>query len=106
MNIYEIVYLDRDNDFRLLLTADGVAQDLSSVTKIELVDTSGVYTLDSIASPAAFDWISGDTGEVIIKLGHETVAAGKYKFEFYTYDATNTNGIYWGDISVRFVQLT
>lgn len=106
MSISEVVYLDRDNDFRLLLTSDGTAQDLSAVTKVELIDKSGTYTLDSDTSPTAFDWASGDTGEIIFKLGGESVAEGKYKFELHTIDPTNTNGIYWGDVAIRFVQLT
>lgn len=104
--ISEIVYLDRDNEFRLLLLADGVAEDLASVTKIELIDTTGTYTIASDTSASAFDWTTGDTGEIIFKLGHETVAAGKYKFELHTIDPTNTAGIYWGDIAIRFVELT
>ena len=47
MRILEIVYKGRDNSNDLILKADGIAVDLSSVTKIELV---GEPTKDKINS--------------------------------------------------------
>lgn len=104
MTIEEIVYLGKDNDFRLILTSDGTAVSLAAVTKIILADAGGVYDLDSESNPTFFDWTTGATGEIIFRLGAATNPAAKYTYSLYVLDPTNTNGIYWGDIKVKFVQ--
>ena len=90
----ENVYNGHDNTIDLLLKAEGVAEDLSSVTRMTLeVSTT---TVDSDVSGSAFDWAPGTTGKVILTLGAEGLAVGTYQATLTVYDTTNTNGIVWG----------
>ena len=90
----ENVYDGHDNTIDLLLKADDVAEDLSSVTRMTL--EVGSTTVDSDVSGDAFDWDTGVTGKVILDLGGESLAAGTYRATLTVYDPTNTNGIVWG----------
>lgn len=103
MSVREIVYLSRDNTVDLLLKADGSAQDLSSVTRMIVKQNDGDWEVDYDDYAAAFDWITGITGKVILDLAAalatEGVAADEYIVRLIVYDPTNTGGIVWG----RFV---
>lgn len=90
----EIVYLNRDNVVDLQLQADGAAADLTPVSRMTLT-LDGSTTIDSSTSPAAFDW-SGGNGQLILSLGGESIAPGRYTAELVVYDAVNTQGIVWG----------
>ena len=94
----EIVYNGHDNTIDLLLKADGVAEDLSSVTRMTL-EVAG-STIDSDVSGAAFDWATGVTGKLILALGDEGLTAGSYRATLTVYDSTNTDGIVWGTFKV------
>lgn len=99
--INEFVYSDRDNTIDFILKADKVAQDLSGVTKMELVDDAGsLDTISSVTSSSAFDWSSSTTGKLLLKLGNLDIATGSYIFRLVVYDASNTNGIMWDKFSV------
>jgi len=98
MTISETVYTGRDNTVDLLLKSDGEAQDLSSVTRMRLVDVDGAFDIDSDTSAGAFDWDNGTTGKVIIAIGGEGIAAGRYGCRLIVYDPTNDDGIVWGRI--------
>lgn len=102
MSITEIVYIDRDNTNDLLLKADGEAVDLSSATRMVLIERNGVFTIDSDESASAFDWDTSTTGKVLLTLGHEDVAAGAYVCDLIVYDPTNTNGVNWGRLVLKF----
>jgi len=101
--ITEKVYNDRDNSIDLLLTANGVAQSLDNITKVELVEVEGdVDAISSADHPTWFDWDTGVTGKIIIKLGSaELTSKERYLFNLILYDAVNTNGIDWGRIAVE-----
>lgn len=90
----ENVYLGHDNTIDLLLKADGVAVDLSAVTRMTL--EVGDDTVDSGESPDAFDWDTGTTGKVILNLGGESLTPRTYRATLTVYDPDNTNGIIWG----------
>jgi len=94
----EIVYDGHDNTIDLLLKADGVAQDLSAVTRmtLEVSDT----TIDSDVSGSAFDWDIGTTGKIILALGAESLTAGTYIATLTVYDGDNTDGIVWGSFKL------
>lgn len=100
MSVTEIVYLNRDNTVDLLLKADGVAEDLTAVTRMIVKQEDGDWSVDSDTYPSAFDWAPGTTGKVILDLAAalaaEDVSAGKYISRLVVYDPSNTNGIVWG----------
>lgn len=96
--ITETVWLDHDNTIDLVLTADGSAVDLSSVTKMEL-EIGDDTIIDSATSADAFDWSEGD-GKLILALGGETITAGTYTATLIVYDATNTDGIVWDQFTL------
>ena len=93
----EHIYNGRDNTIDLLLKADGSAVDLSSITRMVLYDVAGGWTVDSDESSGSFDWTTGTTGKVIIDAGGAGITAGDYWVKLRVYDATNTNGIVWGE---------
>ena len=90
----EYVYNGHDNTIDLLLKANDVAQDLSSVTRMTL--EVGDETIDSDVSGDAFNWAPGVTGKLILDLGGEGLTAGTYRATLTVYDPDNTNGIVWG----------
>jgi len=100
--IREKVYDGRDNKIDILLTSDGVAEDLSPITKVELVEAEGeVDTISSADHASWFDWTTGTTGKMVISLGAAGLTVGsRYIFNLILYDAANTNGINWGRITV------
>jgi hypothetical protein len=100
--ITETVYLARDNTIDLLLKADGVITDLTPVTRIDLIDTGCAWEVSSTTSPNAFDWSGGVSGVLILALGDEVIPAGSYRARVILYDATNTDGIVWGEIKLNF----
>jgi len=101
MSVKEIVYLSRDNTVDLLLKADGVAQNLSSVTRMIVKQENDDWAIDSDVYSDAFDWAPGVTGKVILDLadamaaGNENVPAATYMVRLVVYDPTNTNGVVW-----------
>ena len=98
MSVAETVYKDRDNAIDLILKADDVAVDLSSVTRMQIVDRDGGFTtIDSDTSADAFDWDTGTTGKVILILGDEEIPVGTYVVSLVVFDPTNTDGIVWGE---------
>ena len=94
----EVTYLGHDNTIDLLLKADGIAHDLSSVTRMTLEVDS--VTVDSAISTSAFDWATGTTGKLILILGDESLIAGEYRATLTVYDSTNTDGIVWGSFKL------
>lgn len=98
--ITEYIYKGNDNTNDFILKADGVAVNLSGVTKMVL-DFSGGIVVDSSVKVGVFDW-SGGSGGLILTLGGITdlVAGSQYHPMLIVYDATNTNGVNWGRITV------
>jgi hypothetical protein len=100
--ILEYVYLGRDNSIDILLKADGVAVDLSSVTQIDLI--VGDVTISSTNQGVdLIRWaqVGYDTGEVRLALGDSSItASGKQRAYLIVYDPTNTAGINWGAIDL------
>ena len=90
----EYVYDGHDKTIDLLLKADGVAVDLSEVSRMTL--EVGSATIDSDVSGSAFDWDTGVTGKIILALGGEGLTAGAHRATLIVYDPLNTNGIVWG----------
>lgn len=99
--IRETVYLGKDNVIDLLLTADEVATNLSSVTRMIISDSTCGVIIDSSVDEGVFDWSAGD-GKLTLTLGQEPVAPGTYTFSLVVYDATNSNGVVWDNVEITF----
>lgn len=101
----ETIYVGRDNLINLLLKADGVVQDLTAVTKIELLYKEGYYDSDNFAS--AFDYSTYATsGIVILDIGSIGLEAGQDKnAELIVYDASNASGIIWDTFDLKVIEL-
>ena len=56
------------------------------------------FDIDSSSAPSAFDWNTGTTGKVVLALGDQSLANGRYSCRLIVYDPTNDNGIVWGKI--------
>lgn len=97
MSVNEIVYNNRENTNDLLLMADGVAVDLSSVTRMQIIERNEAFTVDSQTASDAFDWSRATTGKVVLSLGGEGLNPGTYACRLITYDPSNPDGIVWGD---------
>ena len=105
LSLSDVVYNDFDNTLDFILKSDGTAQSLADLTQVKLIDVEGTFEIDSALSASAFDWTSLTTGKLIMKLGHESVAAGTYTCWLVLFDATNTEGVVWGTVDLRFVDI-
>jgi hypothetical protein len=98
----EIVYLTHNNTIDLILKSDGVAQDLSAVTKITA--TFRGITITSVNKVTGLiKWGNAGyvTGEIRLDLGEQAIAAGDYNVPIVVYDEINTLGVVWGYIRVQ-----
>lgn len=97
----EIVWLGHDNTIDLLLKADDVAQDLSSVIKITATfDGTTITSADHAAGAILWNNDGYDTGEIRLDLGDQSIDPGGYDVPIVVYDPSNTDGIVWGTIHV------
>ena len=107
MTLKATVFAGKDNKLSLRLLSGGVAQDLSSITRITV--EVGFVTVDSATNPEAFDWSTYATeGRVDFYLGRVlTQETHQYLPATVTlYDAEYTQGIEWGeDCSVPSLKL-
>jgi hypothetical protein len=105
--IKELVVNGKHNTIDLLLKADGVAEDLTTVTKVEFVDEAGVQTtISSEDDPDYFTWDplkTGQTGKLICELGEAGIPVGTYVFRVMIYDPVNTLGIFWDRILIEVI---
>lgn len=110
---YNIVYKNRDNPLFLLLKSTDEAgvltyPDLTAgVTKVEIL-IKGVY-YNSTQYPDAFDFATeGADGIVCLRLGNipELVATKDPVAEIITYDPSNPDGLVWGTIPIKVLDLT
>jgi len=101
----ETIYLGRNNKINLLLKTDDVVQDLTAVTKMELLYKENYYDSDNFAS--AFDFATYATsGIVILDINDIGLESGRDKnAELIVYDASNASGIIWGQIDLKVIQL-
>lgn len=97
------VYNSRDNTQSILLKTEGSAADLSSVTRMLLVEERSKFTtIDSNSSPDAFDWDTGVQGKVVLSLGDEGIETGRYHVRLVIYSPTYPSGFVWGEFDIVF----
>lgn len=96
------------NAEEMILQESGAAADLSLITRMVLV--FGTLIIDSLTSPAAFDWSLKITAleaarnprlkigdcKLELQLGFSSIPEGHYKAPLIVYDADNPNGLFWG----------
>lgn len=97
--ITEIVYLARDNTIDLQLLSDGRVVSLASVTRIDVVDKKGTWSVTSVEAPHAFDWSAGN-GMVILSFGLQNIPPGNYICLMVVYDQGNPHGIVWDEVTL------
>jgi hypothetical protein len=99
----EIVFIGNDNIFDRILKADGVAQDLSNVTKIDLVINDNLTITNSTGTDFPIKWLSlGTTGLVQFQIGMESgLINGYYDAQIVVYDATYDDGLVWDDFELH-----
>jgi hypothetical protein len=99
--IPEIAYLGHDNLIDLILKADGVAVDLSSVTAMTLtLGTKKVSSTNLAADPILWAKAGYATGEVHLILGGETITPGNYDAPLVVYDPVESEGVVWGNVKI------
>ena len=97
----EYIYIGHDNTIDLILKADDVAVDLTAVTSMTMsVGTLTVVSTNVGGSEITWAKAGYGTGEVRIKLGSQTIAAGNYQAWLVVYDLANPNGVVWGSFPV------
>lgn len=100
-SIEERVYLARNNAIDLELREDGVAVDLSAVTRVrlELFDQADAdadpIVADSNDTPGILDLTDGASGMLRLVLGAVLSSAGSYRARLVLYDDVNTDGLVW-----------
>ena len=109
---YNVVYKGRDNTLALQLSSTdelGVVTypDLAdSVTNIDLILKGVCYSSSDYGT--AFDFTTeGDLGILILKLGliPDLQVVKDSAAEIITYDASNAEGVVWGTIPIKVIEL-
>ena len=99
MGAIEVVYLGHDNTIDLVLKKNGVPDNLSTITKVEI--TIGATVINSVANPLAFDLSKIAIGTLVLKLGDQPIPSGNYsRCEIVVFDATRPGGLVWGAIGI------
>lgn len=96
MAVNAVVFANRSNVISLRLLSGGLAQDLTSVSRMTL-EVEGTV-LDSDVHTSAFDWTTNATkGEVVLNLGSflTTPTNGYVPAELTVYDPVYSNGLVW-----------
>ena len=103
--ISETIYKNRDNVLSLELRSNGIAQNISSSTKIT-IEFGGITFSSATATTGTIDYTTyGSSGRLDLKLGNEsglkTMKVGQHKARLTVYDATYTNGRVWEDFIIE-----
>lgn len=96
---YETIHIGYENSIDLSFVTDGVATDLSNITRMTV--EFGDDTVDSDTSPDAFDWSDAEYGKMYLKFGYESIEVGSYHALVTVYDVVNTEGIVWNSFRCR-----
>lgn len=93
----ETVYLGHDNSIDLILKADDVAVDLTSVTQMTLSFKDTLISSDNgDTDPIRWKKVGYVTGETRLFLGDQAITPGIYpEVPLVVYDPTNPGGVIW-----------
>lgn len=100
----QVIWIGKDNTLDFILKEDGVAQDLSGVTKVELeFDSSSVITDTTPGSyPIKWEFTPAVVGKISLQLGKESATPTElekyHKATLTLFDGVNDDGITWGEI--------
>jgi len=98
----ETVYLGHNNLINLQLKADGVAFDLSDITKITATfGTTLISSEDKAAGLITWDQEGYATGEIRLNLGGQSITSDYYEVPIVVYDASHAEGIVWGIVDFK-----
>ena len=98
----EIVYLGHDNYIDLILMANGVAQDLTGITKMTLTfGTKLVSSTNLSTDPILWKQAGYGTGEIRIFLGKQSITPGNYSAPLILFDPVNVDGVVWDYVNVE-----
>ncbi len=98
----EIAYLSHDNSIDLILKADGVGVDLSTMTSMTLTfGTKKITSGNLAADPIRWNQAGYAIGEIRIFLEDQVITPAQYHAPLVVYDPTNADGIVWGEILIE-----
>ncbi len=102
--LIEFAYKSRDNSIDVEMREDGVAVDITALTRatLELEDqgdpAAALILVDSALHAGVFDWLTqGATGVLIITLGAMATPPppADYNARLTVYDVVNVQGLVW-----------
>jgi len=93
MSLKAIIYNGHDNTFTVEFQDNGVAVDLSGMTKAQ-INVAG-KSFNSIDTAALFDLTDVASGLITFKLAAQGISEAEYNATIILFDAINTNGIVW-----------
>ena len=94
------IFQGRDSNLRYQLLNDGVAQDLTNLSKIELVFSTTFKLTGTVGTTEPLDF-STRKNELILNLANQSLTNGSYPSgKVIIYDSENNNGLIWGTISL------
>ena len=92
------LYTGRDSCIKYQLLDAGIAQDLTNLSKIELIFSSTVKVVGTVGTTAPLDFATIPT-EMVLRFASVTLASGSYpNVKVIVYDTENPNGLIWGTI--------
>ncbi len=99
----EKIFNGHDNTIELELREENAAVDLSSITRIAVKlsgPASAVIDSDA-AGTGVVDWSDG-AGKLILRLGEQNIAPGRYTATVVVYDAgAYDDGLVWGSFGLE-----
>lgn len=96
-------YTGLDNTVDIKLTVSGAGADLSAVARFVLTLKSGTETVvfdsDISADAGVFDATQGG-GVIKLSLGDKSLPEVRWAASIVTYDPSNPQGVYWGEMPI------
>lgn len=98
------VYPGHTNSFSVIL-ADGAGntRPTADIGRITL-DFDGSAVVDSATSPEAIEWDTGVAGEIIFRLGAESIPSGNYSARLVLYEIGQDDGEFYDDLSISVME--
>ena len=100
----EVVYIGHDNSVDLRLKEDDSYVCLSAISAMTI--TCGSLTCSSVntsTDPITWSLTGYLSGEVRLKLGHQSITAGTYSAPLVVYASDYPNGLVWGSVRLDVI---